>query len=142
MLCSYFWLKLFIYCYCITIAFLSHAAMPGFGLSSLWTSETIAIDGELYEGTVITESRPKGLIYSQGFTEMPIGGNIPMPINYITYALDDIDLTIESEIDPETGKPPIGKAMRTCPTLYVGPFIVVIFLYVVFAIVLCCFIVI
>ena len=42
-----------------------------------------------------------------------------MPVNYITYDLGDIDLTMDSEIDPETGRPPIGKAMRTLPTLYV-----------------------
>ena len=42
-----------------------------------------------------------------------------MPINYITYDLGDVDVTMDSEIVPETGRPPIGKAMRTHPTLYV-----------------------
>ena len=99
--------------------------MPLFAVHAAMSDETIDYDGELINGTMLVETRPGGCIYAQSFTQRPMGSTIPMPITF-PYDMPDVDLTMDSNIDPETGRPPIGDAMRTYPTLYVGASIVVL----------------
>ena len=93
-------------------------AMPNFAVHAAMSDETIDYEGNLQNGTMLVETHPGGCIYSQYFTKRPMGSTIPMPIEF-PYDMPDIDLTMESTFDPETGRPPIGNAMRTSPTLYI-----------------------
>ena len=91
--------------------------MPHFAVHAAMSDETIDYEGNVENGTMLVETRPGGCVYAQYFTKRPMGSTIPMPIEF-PYDMPDIDLTMESTFDPETGRPPIGDAMRTSPTLY------------------------
>jgi len=91
--------------------------MPNFAVHAVMSDETIDYEGSLENGNLLVDTRPGGRIYAQYFTKRRMGSTILMPIEF-PYDMPDIDLTMESDIDPETGRPPIGDAMRTSPTLY------------------------
>ena len=90
--------------------------MSGFALSAFLHPKVAAIHGENYDGTIMLESCPGGTVFTQQFSEIPIGAVLPMPMNYSNYKLPDVELTMESSLDA----PLIGEAMRTPPGISGG----------------------